>query len=890
MVRCAQCELIRLAILLGWLIAASSSLLAADRTPDLQQRFSQLRARMQALQPAAGPHSRWDAVVPGLTGLGARPLAAPGDCSLADQLRGNCVPAPTTVAQLSPPSGAPAAPTTVTCLAAQGGQCCRSLGVNSRGDIQLLCRTESGACAENSICCSAAQRASGDCRPPPPRPSPPSPGPAAGTAPGAPAAPAAGTCLAAAGGQCCRQVAGGAVCGPAPASGACPTDTFCCSEAQRASGACAPPELPSLTPPPAASTCQMQIGGLCCAEFSGATICTPPPASGACPGNSICCSSAQRAIGACRPQPPSPAAETCPPLFHSVGGTCCSQSDVAYICNEKSSGACLPTDASYNDGVVQACCRENAGGVCVAPPEPPPPEPYTVIGGSLCYLWLLVPIAGIPIAMVCLDPSGFPGECVGDDECPLGSHCQREEGRGVCVPTGAPAEAFSTCPPPSILVEGSCCAPEAVAAGTCGAFRLSECSGDKVKRGEFCVCPQGTSENKQTGACDKPPPIAEGSTRPRTPLGASAPSAGGACLRAAGGQCCAPFEGGTLCAPVPASGACPRSSVCCSEAQRVAGTCLAPPPITLREPPTPPPTVTATGGQPVCPFNQVGGSCCSATGVPVACTTRSAGAACGSSEVALDYRGVSACCKSDAGGSCTEEISAIPPPGSRPRPKPRNPPNLICAIPYLNLICPEGERLTSADLCTNDSNCPAGMRCREDGRCVDPGAPAEVQSACQPPSVMVEGSCCAPEAAAAGTCGAFRLSECTGGKVKRGEFCVCPQGTSENKQTGACDKPRPAITKKKACKPGFHRSGGRCVRNVRSQSGSEVLRSGPAKGAKTGPKVRSRSPLMDGGLLAPSIGGGGTGQAPATGRGGPLAPATGGGSGGTPRSGGFHPR
>ena len=78
---------------------------------------------------------------------------------------------------------------------------------------------------------------------------------------------------------------------------------------------------------------------------------------------------------------------------------------------------------------------------------------------------------------------------------------------------------------------------------------------------------------------------------------------------------------------------------------------------------------------------------------------------------------------------------------------------------------------------------------------------------------MVEGSCCAPDAAAAGTCGPFRLSECSGGKVKRGEFCVCPQGTSENTATGTCDKPPPVTVKKQdtACKPGFRRSGERCV-------------------------------------------------------------------------------
>jgi hypothetical protein len=407
------------------------------------------------------------------------------------------------------------------------------------------------------------------------------------------------------------------------------------------------------------------------------------------------------------------------------------------------------------------------------------------------------------------------------------------------------------------MVEGSCCAPEAVAAGACKPFRLSECTGGKVKRGEFCVCPQGTSENKDTGACDKPSPLAEGATPSRTPLGAPPP--GGACLRAAGGQCCAPFEGATLCTPAPASGACPGSSVCCSEEQRAKGTCLAQPPVTLIEPPTPPPTVTATTGAPVCPFTQRGNTCCSPTNVPLSCTTRSPSAACESSEVALDFRGVSACCKPEPGGSCTEDISATPPPGSRPRPPERNP---LCDIPYIELLlCPPAP----AGSCSSDSECPTGSRCR-DGACFETGAPAAL-------SVP---------------------AECTGGKVKRGEFCVCPQGTSENKRTGACDKPPPVAKKKKdaACKPGFERRGRRCVRS--GGTVTEGGQGGPAKGTGTrssgGEKVtkpRGRSPLMGDGLLDPGIGGGGGGTPTISGGG---APASGGGGGGAPRSGGFRPR
>jgi translation initiation factor IF-2 len=162
---------------------------------------------------------------------------------------------------------------------------------------------------------------------------------------------------------------------------------------------------------------------------------------------------------------------------------------------------------------------------------------------------------------------------------------------------------------------------------------------------------------------------------------------------------------------------------------------------------------------------------------------------------------------------------------------------------------------------------------------------------------MVEGACCAPDAVAAGTCGAVRLSECTGGKVKRGEFCRCPEGTSENKETGACDKPSPVMAKKKkvtACKPGFERKGRRCVRS--GGTITEGGRGGPAKGTETrssggGEKLnkpRGRSPLMGDGLLDPGIGGGGGGTPTMSGGGAPLPGA--GGGGGAPRSGGFRPR
>jgi hypothetical protein len=186
----------------------------------------------------------------------------------------------------------------------------------------------------------------------------------------------------------------------------------------------------------------------------------------------------------------------------------------------------------------------------------------------------------------------------------------------------------------------------------------------------------------------------------------------------------------------------------------------------------------------------------------------------------------------------------------------------LCDIPFVELLlCPPA----AAGTCSRDNDCPVGTRCREDGACVEVGSPAAL-------SVP---------------------AECTGGKVKRGEFCVCPQGTSENRRTGACDKPPPVAKKKVTpCKPGFERRGRRCVRS--GGTITEGGQGGPAKrtgtkssgGGEKVTKPRGRSPLMGDGLLDPGIGGGGGGVPTISGGG---APASGGG-GGAPRSGGFRPR
>jgi len=178
-----------------------------------------------------------------------------------------------------------------------------------------------------------------------------------------------------------------------------------------------------------------------------------------------------------------------------------------------------------------------------------------------------------------------------------------------------------------------------------------------------------------------------------------APSDARRCQRAAGGACCAAFAGATLCTPAPVSGFCPRGSSCCSEKQRTSGKCI-----------------LTVAPQPVCPFIEVGETCCTPTNVPISCTTRAPGGLCGSSEVALDFRGVSACCKAaDTSRTCTPAPSAVPPPGSQPRPESDN---SICTIPILNLLCPP----PFAGQCERDSDCPSGMSCHPQDRvCIDQG-------------------------------------------------------------------------------------------------------------------------------------------------------------------------
>jgi hypothetical protein len=214
------------------------------------------------------------------------------------------------------------------------------------------------------------------------------------------------------------------------------------------------------------------------------------------------------------------------------------------------------------------------------------------------------------------------------------------------------------------------------------------------------------------------------------------------------------------------------------------------------------------------------------------CTRRSANASCASGEVPVEWQGADpACCRPDPAGSCT--------PPSTPTP---NPPSAtggfdLCEFELTAWLClrpPPPVTLA----CTRDADCPAhhdcpgGMtRCSEGVcRCPELTQPASAPtSTCSPPSTLVNGQCCTPEAVAAGTCGVSPLS-CTGGKVLVSNVCRCPVGTTENTKSGKCETPKPAATKTKApvktptkpkeivCQKGFHLEGNRCVQDPQPQA------------------------------------------------------------------------
>jgi hypothetical protein len=488
----------------------------------------------------------------------------------------------------------------------------------------------------------------------------------------------------------------------------------------------------------------------------------------------------------------------------------------------------------------------------------------------------------------------------------------------VCVPPGQPGDRPLECPPGQILRNGTCIvvdpAPPAAGAcqfpdvlltdGTCckfGDYQAGRCGpSPPVQPPRTITCPPGTAKVCRGDSPDEtvdcgctptppPPPTPPPTTGDCTPadqlrgtcVQAPPTPVAGRC-QASGDQCCASFSGSTLCTPSPAGG-CPQGSTCCTRAERRLGICRVRPPAPTA-PPDPP------GSAEFCPFNVVGGvggTCCSPTNVPVVCNRRLPGAGCGSFGVPVELDGASLCCKPDPTGSCVAPPpSAAPSPDAPPTFDVTNPPSkcgLWVWVPIVGFICEIWPDLPAAGECRADTDCAVGMSCRE-GVCLD--VPPLPNAACPPPAIVVNGSCCAPEAVAAGACGPVRLTACTGDKVFRDSACRCPEGTTEDVATGKCDKPppvtAPATKKRPACKPGFHREGSRCVRNVRPRASDEP--SGPAIGIEIGPGFGG------GGRRGGGRAGGGGGRVPAIGGGGGRVPAIGGGGGRIPRGGGVVPR
>jgi hypothetical protein len=315
----------------------------------------------------------------------------------------------------------------------------------------------------------------------------------------------------------------------------------------------------------------------------------------------------------------------------------------------------------------------------------------------------------------------------------------------------------------------------------------------------------------------------------------------------------------------PATGECAFPNVlvggeCCKESDYRAGTCGgAPPPLrAIVVPPPPPP-----GAQPeYCPswFRMVGTSCCNLftagqcypqTGgiacqpghnsvgeglsaqccrqSAVKCTRRSANASCAAGEIPVERQGEDpACCREDPAGICTPPPTPTP---ESPTFEVTNPPSkcgIVTWIPIIGWVC-EHWPFDSTSQCQKDAECPSGTVCRV-GSCIQLAQPNMVpaSAACQPPSTVVNGQCCTPEAVAAGACGVSPLT-CTGGKKLVSNVCRCPAGTTENTKSGKCERAKPAAVQKPkppvptkpkeiVCQKGFHLEGGRCVADAKPQA------------------------------------------------------------------------
>jgi hypothetical protein len=520
--------------------------------------------------------------------------------------------------------------------------------------------------------------------------------------------------------------------------------------------------------------------------------------------------------GNCVRTPP-PDSTLCPaPPLRIVDGKCCAPPrgplpSPTLECYSKPAGM----GCSFFDLEVDAttCCASTTADC----PSPPPPDralcpvpPFTLVGGNCC--------TGAR--------TGFPN---------LALTCFSKLAGGTCGPEALPVNATTCCGPAGFCPTppGDVC-PQGLQAVCRGEGPLKACSCEPEKTVD--QCPAGTIR-QCTG------------TDPKL-----------TCK-------CVPSQTGT---PTPDKCAFPNvqvGDVCCKRADFERGLCGGePPPLRTIVQPSPPPG--AQLGYCPRPFRMVGTSCCNLLAAgqcylqtggiacqpgynsvgeglsaqccrqsAVKCTRRSANASCASGEIPVEWQGADpACCREDPAGSCTPPSTPTPNPptgtgGSRSLPPPEiclvAPASVLCLIAWVDKFLPD-----HANQCQRSTDCPSFAVC-VDGRCVEQGAPqpnaVPASTACQPPSTLVNGQCCKPEAVAAGTCGASPLA-CTGGKVLVSNVCRCPVGTTENTKSGKCETPKPAATKTKApvktptkpreivCQKGFQLEGNRCVQDPQPQA------------------------------------------------------------------------
>jgi hypothetical protein len=551
-----------------------------------------------------------------------------------------------------------------------------------------------------------------------------------------------------------------------------------------------------------------------------------------------------------RTPPPQPT--LCPvPPFTIVGGTCCTGAragspNLALTCFTKPAGAvCGPGAGPVN---ATTCCAPT--GYCPAPTDVCAEGTVRVCRGD----GPLRACSCAPVKEDCPPAERLRGNCLPPPSirCPEGTSLVcNERDRCTCQPPATtPPPTTITCPPdtvkvcrgdspdetkdcgcsprptttecpfPSVLVDGVCCKFGDYQAGTCGTKPpppvRRDCSIQDQLRG-VCAPP--------------PPPPARAAPPPAETPGAQL------------GVCPSPFRMvGTSCCNLFTAGSCfsNSSGVSC------------------------PSDYTAVG-------DGLSAQCCRQSAVR--CTTRSANASCASGEVPVEDGTVSACCRPDPAGSCTPPSTPTPNPPSATGGWPERFPDLckdpligaIFCRPWLppmagqcktsvdcpsSMVCVEGSCIegsppesppsatggwpevpTPSLSCARDADCPSGKACRE-GVCRDLVQP---NVACAPPSVLVNGNCCAPEAVAAGTCGAqppppggcpaglFPSNDgktcCTKEQITRETCGTAPPAAPQKAKTTTKPKTTiPAKPKEIVCQNGFHLEGGRCVRDSQPQA------------------------------------------------------------------------